>query len=225
MKYKYYFNYDDYGQNAYTNSSIKDSLSYLGNFSSTLTFRAAVSHMRNDKNKCFAKSLAKCDNNLHFDFAEFYIISGKSREELSCELLRQFKSFKDLNGLPDRIDFHQNMHKNFKLLRVINNSKDICSITLRPIVQFPMSDNWMFSLTKYMFTFIYQSLGKMLFSNLNFGNELIVTNIHKATKQKIKILMVFNKIFGYDLLIPMHPHIYIEKEYMFINLLNENNEI
>lgn len=225
MKNKYYFNYDDYGLNEFTNSSIKVSLNYLSKLSSSLIFRTAVSHMRNDKNKCFAKNLSKCDNNLHFDFAEFYILSGKSSKELNCELLRQFKSFKDLNGLPDRIDFHQNMHKNFKLMRVINNSKDISSITLRPIVQFPISNNLMFSLTKYIFTFIYQSLCKLLFSNLNFGNELIVTNIHKATKKKVKRLLVFNKILGYDLLIPMHPHIYIEMEYLFVNLLNEQNEI
>jgi predicted glycoside hydrolase/deacetylase ChbG (UPF0249 family) len=178
--------------------------------------------MPNINSKQYSANLIDCDNNLHFDFAEFYILEGKSEEELGIELLRQFDSFCESKaGLPDRIDFHQNMHKRFKLIRSFNALNVIASVKIRPIVQFPLHENWLFSLLKFTSTYLYQKILRIMFRKLEFGNELVVTNIHKATERKVRILKFFTRVFGYKLLIPMHPHIYGDSEYVFMNLLTK----
>lgn len=226
MYYRYYFNYDDYGYDEYTNRAIEDSIIRLNKVFESSNYEVAVSHMPNKDSKQYSANLLNCDNNLHFDFAEFYLLKGKSKEECGIELSRQFNSFyESKKGLPDRIDFHQNMHKKYKLMRSLNDLNIMKSIKIRPLVQFPLHENWVFSFLKFISTYLYQKVLLIIFRNVEFGNELVVTNIHKATERKVRILKLFIRVFGYKILIPLHPHIYDDSEFTFITLLTKQDEI
>ena len=226
MSFSYYFNYDDYGYDEYTSRTIEASIANLNKVFLSSSYEVAVSHMRNIKSSKYSNNIDGCDNNLHFDFAEFYLIGGKSNEELKAELARQFNSFyAEKRCLPNRIDFHQNMHKKFKLMKAINSSAALTEVVVRPIVQFPLHDNWVYSITKFIFTYLYQTIGQLIFRKIRFGDELVVTNVHMATKKKLRVLRRFTRIFKYKLLIPMHPHIYGNSEYVFMDLLTKYDEI
>jgi len=206
-------NFDDYGYSNTVNSEI---LKFA-----PLIEGSAISVMSNLTNqKQINELLARFNGqiNIHIDLVEgpFLTELKGTVESLSLEIVAQLDKLIDLGIDPAFIDFHQNSHKNLKVIMALMMISDrIGAYPVRPLVQSSLMRSGMVINVKNKLA---RTLQVVVNSKINFLSGEVATGLDQCSERNWgKVIGLLNQD---GLIFPCHPHIY-KREKMFCEYVLE----